>query len=113
MHSPSVQGLKEGTTYHYRIKAVNELGTTYGNDVKFKTLGEKPSVTTQGATNLTLTGATLNGTVPTVSTHKMFQLCFSSNKQKSLDMIVYQGFLCLKKYPEPGSNRHSIAATGV
>ena len=25
----------------------------------------------------------------------------------------YQGFLSFKQYPEPGSNRHSIAATGV
>ena len=27
---------------------------------------------------------------------EMFQLCFSNIKQKSLDMIVYQGFLCFK-----------------
>ena len=46
-------------------------------------------------------------------TVEMFQLCFSSNKQKSLDIVVYQGFGCFYKYPEPGSNRHSITATGV
>jgi uncharacterized protein (TIGR02145 family) len=33
-----VTGLTEGTTYHYRIKAVNSLGTTYGNDMTFTTL---------------------------------------------------------------------------
>ncbi len=33
-----VSGLSEGTTYHYRIKAVNSLGTAYGNDMSFSTL---------------------------------------------------------------------------
>jgi hypothetical protein len=33
----NVSGLIENTTYHFRIKAINSLGTTYGNDVSFKT----------------------------------------------------------------------------
>ena len=43
----------------------------------------------------------------------MFQYSFSNKKLKSLDIVVYQGYIYLKKYPEPGSNRHSIATTGV
>jgi len=31
-----ISGLKTGQTYHYRIVATNELGTTYGNDTTFK-----------------------------------------------------------------------------
>jgi uncharacterized protein (TIGR02145 family) len=33
----SINGLTEGTIYHYRVKAVNQLGTTFGNDVLFTT----------------------------------------------------------------------------
>jgi hypothetical protein len=36
-----------------------------------------------------------------LKTLKMFQLYFSSNKQKSLNIILYQDFICIKKYPEP------------
>jgi len=27
--------------------------------------------------------------------------CFSQHQQKSLDIFVYQGFICFEKYPEP------------
>jgi len=61
--SASISGLSIGTTYHYRVKAVNSLGTTYGSDMTFTTLGQVPTATTITATNKTLTSATLNGTV--------------------------------------------------
>jgi len=32
-----VTGLSSGTTYHFRIKAVNNLGTVYGDDLSFST----------------------------------------------------------------------------
>ena len=35
--SAVITGLSAGTTYHFRIKAVNELGTTYGSDMSFTT----------------------------------------------------------------------------
>lgn len=34
----SISGLQPGITYHYRIKAVNSGGTTYGGDMSFSTL---------------------------------------------------------------------------
>ena len=30
-----ISALTKGTTYHFRIKAVNQAGTTYGNDIEF------------------------------------------------------------------------------
>ncbi len=61
--SANVLGLSIGTTYHYRVKAVNTLGTVYGTDVTFTTLGQIPSVVTQTASNIQPFSATLNGSV--------------------------------------------------
>lgn len=61
--SADVTGLTAGTTYHFRLKTVNSLGTVYGEEMTFTTLGQAPTATTQAATIITGTGATLNGTV--------------------------------------------------
>lgn len=56
-------GLTPGTTYHFKIKATNELGTSNSNDMPFTTLGQVPSVTTLATNNITVSTATLNGSV--------------------------------------------------
>ena len=56
-------GLAEGTTYHFRVKAVNYIGAANGNDMSFTTSGQPPAATTQSATNVAATSATLNGLV--------------------------------------------------
>jgi len=61
--SASISGLSAGVTYHYRIKTVNSLGTTYGDDMTFTTSGQAPIVVTQTTSSLSSTGVTLNGTV--------------------------------------------------
>jgi hypothetical protein len=63
MVTASISGLEPGTTWHFRVKAVNEFGTAYGNDSTFTILGLGPEAMTQAATNITSTGATLNATV--------------------------------------------------
>jgi hypothetical protein len=61
--STSLSGLTGGgITYHFRVKAVNVLGTTYGEDLTFITLGNAPAARTFAATNILSTTATLNGT---------------------------------------------------
>ncbi len=61
--SAEISGLLPGTTYHYRVKTVNSIGTTYSEDKTFTTLGQAPTATTQAACCLSTTGATLNGIV--------------------------------------------------
>jgi NHL repeat len=53
-------GLSVETTYHYRIVASNAAGTSYGADQSFKTLAAVENVSTEPATNITATTATLN-----------------------------------------------------
>jgi hypothetical protein len=59
----NIIGLDAGITYHVRAYATNSAGTAYGDDVSFSTLGHLPTSLTQPATNISDTGATLNGTV--------------------------------------------------
>ena len=55
--------LRPGSTYHYRIVAVNGGGTTYGSDSSFVTATPLPTTVTLAATGITTTGAELNGSV--------------------------------------------------
>lgn len=58
-----LSGLTPATTYHYRIKAVNSYGTTYGADSTFTTLSNStPIAITGNATLITSSGGTIHGT---------------------------------------------------
>lgn len=62
----NMSGLNGGTVYYARAYATNNNGTGYGMVMSFKTTGEPPkapSATTQPATTVTTTAATLNGKV--------------------------------------------------
>ena len=61
--SGGITGLNPGITYHFRVKAVNSLSTTYGDDQTFTTLAALPTTTTASATSIASGSATLNGTV--------------------------------------------------
>jgi Ca2+-binding RTX toxin-like protein len=60
--SQALTGLTQGTTYHYRLVAVNAAGTETGFDQTFLTL-KAPKVTTGSATGIGQKSATVNGTV--------------------------------------------------
>jgi uncharacterized protein (TIGR02145 family)/uncharacterized repeat protein (TIGR02059 family) len=59
----NLSGLAAGSTYHVRAYAANSVGTAYGADLSFVTLGKAPECITQSATNITSSGSSLNGTV--------------------------------------------------
>jgi uncharacterized protein (TIGR02145 family) len=58
----NIGSLNPGITYHFRIKAVNEGGIAYGDDHSFTTL-QPPSASTNSASGISSTTATLNGSV--------------------------------------------------
>jgi len=62
--SAAISELSHSTTYHYRVKAENELGVTYGDDVKFTTLAAIiPNAITKEASDITNSGARLHGII--------------------------------------------------
>ncbi len=61
--SVTLTGLEPGSTYHYRIKSENSLGTTYSDDMIFTTLGQVPTIVTSGASGIQLESFIISGSV--------------------------------------------------
>jgi hypothetical protein len=76
--SANISSLTASTTYHFRIVASNNGGTTHGIDRTFTTLSATgaPVVTTNPATNVATFSATLNGSLDPhgLTTDVYFQL---------------------------------------
>jgi hypothetical protein len=65
-YSATMSGLSSATLYHYRIVASSSAGTANGSDATFTTSAPAPTppaAATSAATNVTATGAQLNGSV--------------------------------------------------
>jgi phosphodiesterase/alkaline phosphatase D-like protein len=60
--SVRVAGLTAGVTYHFRLVAANDVGTSAGGDVGFRT-DSAPSVSTGGADSITPTSVRVGGRV--------------------------------------------------
>jgi hypothetical protein len=54
----SLTGLLPNTTYYVRAYAINTIGTSYGNEISFKTKDGVPKFATTTITNITATSAT-------------------------------------------------------
>ena len=60
----ALTGLQPNTTYYYEVEATNSAGTTVGTPpLSFTTAAAAPLATTQAASNVTSTAATLSGSV--------------------------------------------------
>ncbi|MCX6787154.1 MAG: hypothetical protein NTY93_01350, partial [Candidatus Kaiserbacteria bacterium] len=62
-YTKGLTGLSAGTDYRVRAYAVNASGTGYGSTVQLTTLVATPTVTTQSASSVAATTATLNGNI--------------------------------------------------
>jgi formylglycine-generating enzyme required for sulfatase activity len=56
-------GLTAGVTYYVRAYAINSVGTSYGNEINFKTLDGVVSLSTTSATAITSVSATSGGNI--------------------------------------------------
>jgi purple acid phosphatase-like protein/hemolysin type calcium-binding protein len=60
--SVRLEGLQAGVTYHFRVVATNDVGTTRGRDRSFRT-DLAPAVSTGGVDGVTISSARLTGSV--------------------------------------------------
>ena len=58
-----LSGLLPDTTYHFRVKAMNSIGSSYSNDIAFTIYKVLPTATTQLANDISFHSARLNATV--------------------------------------------------
>ena len=72
--STSVSGLIPNTTYYVRAYAINTEGTAYGDpQMSFTTPVALPVLNTSSATNITVTGATLGGSIINAGTPAYYE----------------------------------------
>ncbi len=63
-YSSQLTGLQEGTTYYVRSYATNSKGTSYGDEVSFKTyIASTPTISTTGISNIKISSALCGGTI--------------------------------------------------
>ena len=82
-YTVTIEGLNPNTDYHVRAYAVNEKGTSYGEDLPFTTTDGKPTVTTAAVTDITATSATGGGNVTDEGASPVTErgICWSTNHE--------------------------------
>ena len=81
--APATLGpLVPGTTYHYRLVAWNEEGTSYGQDETFTTeAGQSPLAVTGSASGISVSEATLSGTVNPEGKETSYRFEYGTNTE--------------------------------
>ncbi len=102
--SATINSLNPNTTYHFRVKGVSSVGTTYGSDQSFTTIVSAPIVTTNSASGITANSALLNGTVNAngVSTIVTFEYGTTTS---------YGNTIISNESPVSGSTNTNVTAT--
>jgi phosphodiesterase/alkaline phosphatase D-like protein len=90
--SAGLTGLTPGATYHYEFVASNAEGRTVGPEGTFTTAPPTPpSVTTDGASYITLTSATVSGTIGAEGLATSYELDFGFDTAYSTSMYGEAG----------------------
>jgi NHL repeat-containing protein len=112
--SVGLEALEPAQTYHYAVQATNQAGTVTGPDETFATgAPTPPGVTTGGASRVTLTTATVAGTIETreLSTSYVLELGTSSEYGTSIPGEAGEGSEPVQvtvplQYLAPGTTYH-------
>ena len=104
--SSVVSGLKESTTYYFRVVATNEFGSAQSTIAHFTTLPTAPKATISNATSVGRTSATLRGSVnPEASNVEecYFQVATS---------LAYESPTTVPCVSSPGSGESTVPVSG-
>jgi len=82
----AISGLAPGTTYFVRAYATNSAGTSYGNEVSFKTQAVLPSIATVDISNLGISTLTTGGNVTNDGGATVTErgICWSTNQTPTI-----------------------------
>lgn len=105
--SINISGLQPGGVYHYRVKAVNKDGTTYGKDRVFVT-GSNFSKSSHGNQSLYVGD---NGLVYSCGSNSYGQLGDSTKTNRKTPVQVLKGAYSGKKYLGDNKNNPIIAVS--
>lgn len=89
--SSQISNLEAGKNYYLRAYATNEVGTSYGEALPFKTSGASTSVSTLEATQVEFSSATLNAIVTTDNSQTVISFIYGENEDNLDKTIIVNG----------------------
>ena len=75
-YSKTISGLSSGTTYYFKAQLTYDSTTIDGAEKQFTTSKVTPTVTTDDASDISTTGATLNGNLTSLGTAPSVDVSF-------------------------------------
>ena len=90
----NISGLNENTTYYLRAYATNDKGTSYGSEVSFKTLPDRPLVSTVEINNIAEFSANCYVEIESEGISPVTEkgVCWSTNQNPTInDNLIIEG----------------------
>jgi len=82
-----INSLTAGQMYHVRAYAISAVGTAYGSDITFVTVGTPPTVSTTHVSSITKTSAIAGGNIISIGTSSAsaFGVCWSTTANPTIN----------------------------